>query len=77
MTRWGDRFDRCPKAWLRDEVGPLADLMEDAEVLRTQGLLPHAGGRLDQHPRFLEAVRVLELERTRFDEVLKRLGGKS
>jgi len=56
-------FDRCPHAWLRDEAKAEADLVEDVLFFESDGVLPHAGGRLDQSPAFIEALTVVRSER--------------
>lgn len=62
VTKIGQRFNRCPRAWLRDEGGEVLDWMADRAFLVTHGILPDAGGRLDQHPKFLAAIDVIAYE---------------
>lgn len=62
VTKLGQRFDRCPKAWLRDEGCAAQEMLADYSWLKRYGILPCSGGRLDQHPRFLEAVEIIERE---------------
>ena len=63
VTRGGLRFDRCPKAWIRDEAREAAQFLEDFAFLDRFGVLPEPGGKLDQDPRFLQSVDVIELAR--------------
>lgn len=58
----GLQFERCPKAMLANELAPEADLVSDALVFREHGLPPVAGGLLDQDPRFLEALAIVDRE---------------
>jgi hypothetical protein len=61
-VRAAGKFDRCPKAWLRDEGAAAQLAIDDFHFWRKYGVLPRAGGRLDQHPKFLEAVEIIEEE---------------
>jgi len=69
------KFDRCPKAWLRDSAPAAQSLCADFRWLKVFGVLPAAGGKLEQDPRFIDAVEVLEGEVLR-EEALIRKGGK-
>jgi len=62
VTALGLSFDRCPKAWLRDDAGPeVTDALEDW-ARAGRGALPLAGGYLDQPARFVEASRLIDAE---------------
>jgi hypothetical protein len=56
-------FDRCPQAWLRDEAAEAVDAIEDVQALDADGMMPGPGGRLDQSPRFLEAIPIVREQR--------------
>jgi hypothetical protein len=56
---------RCPRALTDDAT---IGLVESYAWLDRYGVLPIAGGMLDQHPKFLQAVRLIE--RTR-DEIVR------
>ena len=64
VTRNGLRFDRCPKAWVRDEAQQESLFLADFVFLDNHKILPNPGGRLDQCPRFLEAVDIIQIEKT-------------
>lgn len=55
-------FDQCPKAWLRDTAPLEVQLVGDALFFREHRALPNAGGMLDQDPRFLEALTIVDGE---------------
>ena len=48
-------LDRCPKAWLMAAGDHVIALVGDLQVFRGTGILPDAGGWLDQHPHWLQA----------------------
>lgn len=56
----GESFDRCPIATTRGEQKDEADLASDALAFREHHLAPNAGGLLDQDPRFLEALAIVD-----------------
>jgi hypothetical protein len=62
-------FDRCPHAWLRDEARAEADLVDDVLFYERDGILPHAGGRLDQSPAFVEALTIVREERAGIEAI--------
>jgi len=55
VTQLGGRFDRCPKAWLRDDASEEAELIGDVMAFREHHIAPCAGGLLDQPPLWVEA----------------------
>ena len=65
VTRNGLRFDRCPKAWLRDEAAGAVALIDDWRHYNEHGVMPRAGGRHDQSPRFIDAVETIDDELVR------------
>lgn len=75
MTKFGHRFQRCPRAWLRDEGAKVEDYIRDVGFFRAHGVMPEAGGLLDQHPRFLEAAEIIADEQSRVDAALVKIGG--
>ncbi len=68
VTRGGLRFDRCPKAWIRDDAQAESLFLADFVFLENHKILPDPGGRLDQCPRFLEAVDVIQSVKTEIKE---------
>lgn len=52
-------FDRCPKAMLRNELMGIADMIGDVMLFRENGAMPLPGALLDQDPRWIEAVGVV------------------
>lgn len=62
VTANGLSFDRCPKAWLRDEAKGASEMISDWHWLETHGVMPLGGGKLDQPARFVSAVDVIERE---------------
>jgi hypothetical protein len=62
VPKVGLSFDCCPKWWLQEEARDEAEWIVDAHWLREKGLMQYAGGRLDQCPRWLEAMDVIEVE---------------
>lgn len=60
VTKKGLSFDRCPKAWLRDSAAWCVSLLADYRWFTQHGVLPMAGGKMDQDPRFIDAVNVLD-----------------
>ena len=64
VTRGGLRFERCPKSWIRDEAREASQFVGDFAFLDRFNVLPNEGGRLDQCPRFLEAIDVIEIARS-------------
>jgi len=70
-------FDRCPKAFLRDEIPDAPDLISDHRWLRAFNVLPCVGAKLEQDPRFITAVEVLETEVAREEQARRRRRGKA
>ncbi len=58
MTENGVRFDSCPVAWLSEHEEECM-LVDDVIWLREHGVLPVAGGLLDQPARFVRAVAIV------------------
>lgn len=77
VADYAGKFDRCPKAWERDEAAPEADLFADVVTFRRFGALPKSGGMHDQDPQFLEALNYLAAEEQQLaEEIKKRYGRK-
>ena len=76
VTKIGQRFDVCPQAWIRDEAVREADLVEDWDWFTRRGVLPNAGGRLNQSPLFLDSISVIEEEGTVTQDLLKKLASQ-
>ena len=72
VTRGGLRFDRCPKAWIRDEARGASQFLSDFVFLDKYQILPDEGGRLDQCPRFLEAVDIISDTRAGMDDAAEK-----
>lgn len=72
VTRGGLRFDRCPKAWVKDEARSAALVLSDFVFLDKHKIMPDPGGRLDQSPRFLESVDIIEQTRAEIREAKDR-----
>ena len=73
VTKIGQAFDRCPRAWLRDQEAEVMTHIRDAGFLFEHGLLPEAGGILDQNARWLDAVQVIADERERTAQALTKV----
>jgi len=73
MTKLGDSFPRCPKAWLAHEGAEMQDMLESYHFFKSTNILPVLGGRDDQDPRFLQAITVIEREALRVSEFLSDL----
>ena len=67
MTKLGQSWDECPRKWIAREVPELMWWIADLGFLRDHHVMPRAGGRLDQDPRWLDAIDVIthESETTR------------
>jgi hypothetical protein len=52
-------FDRCPKAWLREEGAGLSRLVSDAFFFDAYKIAPCGGGLLDQPSKFVDALNVV------------------
>ena len=74
VTKQGDKFDRCPKAWLHTDAAPEAALISDYRWFVDHGALPHKGGRLDQHPVLIEAFEIIAAEAARLAKKAKPKG---
>ena len=62
MTEHGDKFDRCPKAWANQDMWIEQNWIVDFYRLQKTGILPRAGGWLDQDPLWADAVDVINGE---------------
>ena len=58
----GLTFDRCPIATLRDEQAMERELASDVMTFREHHVMPNAGGLLDQDPRWVEALTLVDNE---------------
>lgn len=52
----------CPKAWLACVADSELSWNREYRWLRDYGVLPRAGGMLDQGARFVEAIDIIEAE---------------
>jgi hypothetical protein len=60
------RHQRCPRA----STDPNAlSVVSAYGALDRFGALPVAGGMMDQHPRFLEFVRIVDIERAGTEQI--------
>ena len=66
------RFDRCPKAWLRDEAARELSWVRDHARYVSHRVMPHAGGWLDQSPLWVEACSVIDDAAGQIDKELAR-----
>lgn len=73
MTRFGQSFTRCPKAWLRDAGGGAQELLGDWHRMHSLSLLPYGGGVLEQPAVWLEAMDVITAELATCREIATRL----
>lgn len=71
MTVWGQSFDRCPKAWLRDEAPSARENLEDWGMLQQHGIMLCGGGLLDQPARYVDAMRTIDVEIGRSREIAR------
>ena len=55
-------FERCPRSWIRDEASEAAQTVNDVLWFHRYGQPPDDGGRLDQDPRWLDAVAIVDQE---------------
>lgn len=62
VTKYAQSFDRCPKAWLRDDAPRSREDLDDWRMLRHHGVMLEAGGLLDQPARYVDAVQVIDGE---------------
>lgn len=63
------QFDRCPKALVARDWSEEANLAGDAMTFREYRVPPSAGGMLDQDPRFLESLTIVDNEIARIKAV--------
>lgn len=68
-TASSGEFDRCPKAWVREDVPFAAQYLSDYRWLKEYGVMPKAGGKIDQSPRFISAIDVIENEIARINSL--------
>ena len=66
-------FNRCPKAHFRENPDA-GDLLRQYRWLERFRIPPHAGGMEDQPARFLDAVEIIDYERTRCRKAMEILG---
>jgi len=55
----GMTFDRCPIATLRDEQAAERELASDVMLFREHGVMPNAGGLLEQDARWVDALTLV------------------
>lgn len=63
------QIDRCPKALVARDWADEAQFAADAMAFREHRLAPNTGGMLDQDPRFLEALALVDTEIARLKAV--------
>lgn len=73
MTKLGQRWERCPKAWLRDEGQEAMGMLADHTTFESTRILPRAGGMHDQDPKFVEALPLMREERELVRAALAKL----
>lgn len=73
VTSLGQRFDRCPKAWLQEQGESLEYIADWRWAQR--GHLPHEGGQLDQDPQTMQAIDIIDSEAATVAEILRKQGG--
>jgi len=72
VTVLGQVFERCPKAWARDDAHAEAELLRQADALERWGVLPVAGGLDDQPAAFVDALDVISDAQTQARLALQR-----
>jgi len=70
----GGVFTRCPRAWLAEEAAEEADQMRDAMTYIDKGTMPGAGGWLDQDPRFVDAVELVQSTLNEIEKAARNAG---
>lgn len=53
----------------------MGDLLEDIARFARYQILPHAGGWVDQEPRFMAALTIADQVRTEVAETLRQIEG--
>lgn len=62
------RLNQCPLAWIATTGKRAVEWCEDYKWLQ-RGILPHAGGRLDQPSKWVAAMDHVELEQRRAENL--------
>ena len=62
VTQLGAKFRRCPKAWALTEARWAMDVIRDRGWLEKGSTLPRPGGILDQCPKWIESIEILDAE---------------
>lgn len=73
VTVLGQLFERCPKAWARDEAQREIEVLRQADALQRWGALPCAGGLDDQPAAFVAALDVIDDEARATQDALRRV----
>jgi hypothetical protein len=76
VTSFGQTFDRCPLAWVRDEAAAARAALDDWTMLKSHGVMLAAGGLLDQPASYVDALRVIDDESERCREIARRRAGE-
>jgi hypothetical protein len=76
VTTLGQSFDRCPKAWLRDEAPAARGYLDDWSMLQRHGVMLCGGGLLDQPAIYIEAMHEIDHEVATTRALIAAKGGK-
>lgn len=60
MTNTALKFERCPKAWARDEAPGEVQMIRDWQRFKRLNVLPNGGGQIDQDSRWWDAFDIIE-----------------
>lgn len=73
VTSLGAAFKQCPKSWLQTEGKEAYNWIEDYYWLKQKNILPKEGGKLNQDPRYIEAVTIIEAEQKTIEEAVRKI----
>lgn len=73
MTKLGQAWTRCPKAWIRDEGQEAIAMLRDVSTFDAERVLPRSGGMHDQDPKFVAALPLVREERELVRAALAKL----
>jgi hypothetical protein len=71
VTLIGQKFTRCPKAWLRDSAAWTAEPIREWAWLRDHGVMPRAGGLDDQLVSFVAATEICDAAAAEVAEAMR------
>lgn len=72
VSKLGGVFKRCPKSWLLTEARWCGDAIRDWGWLDKRGKTAVSGGVLEQPPRWLEMMELIDGEVDRHRERLRK-----